>query len=94
MCPQQGSPDGILTRFTALVNHLCFNQSGTVLAAGSRLVLMSMFNRSECQLFDCSLLDYKSATTGNPVLNLEIVQYNLKVHCTVWLAMKALMSRN
>ena len=41
---------------------------------------MSMFNGSECQLFDFTWLDYKSATTGNPVLNLEIVQYNLKVH--------------
>ncbi|KAJ7390586.1 WD repeat and HMG-box DNA binding-domain containing protein 1 [Desmophyllum pertusum] len=31
----EGSPDGILTRFTAPVNHICFNQSGTVLAAGA-----------------------------------------------------------
>lgn len=31
----EGSPDGILTRFTAPVNHLCFNQSGTILVAGA-----------------------------------------------------------
>ncbi|KAL9958070.1 hypothetical protein ACROYT_G035038 [Oculina patagonica] len=31
----EGSPDGILTRFTAAVNHICFNQSGTILAAGA-----------------------------------------------------------
>lgn len=31
----EGSPDGILTRFTAPVNHICFNQSGTVFAAGA-----------------------------------------------------------
>ncbi|CAH3160505.1 unnamed protein product [Porites lobata] len=31
----RGSPDGILTRFTAPVNHICCDHSGTLLAAGS-----------------------------------------------------------
>lgn len=31
----EGSPDGILTRFTAPVNYICFNQSGTVMVAGA-----------------------------------------------------------
>jgi len=31
----EGSPDGILTRFTAPVNHIYFNQSGTVMVAGA-----------------------------------------------------------
>lgn len=31
-----GSPDGILARFTAPANHICINQMGTTLVAGSR----------------------------------------------------------
>lgn len=31
-----GSTDGILARFTAPVNHICLNQEGTTLVAGSR----------------------------------------------------------
>ncbi|XP_041351144.1 WD repeat and HMG-box DNA-binding protein 1-like [Gigantopelta aegis] len=30
-----GGPDGIVTRFTAPVNHMCFNQSGTTMVAGA-----------------------------------------------------------
>lgn len=31
-----GSPDGLVTRFTAPVTHMCFNESGSHLLAGSR----------------------------------------------------------
>jgi TATA-box binding protein (TBP) (component of TFIID and TFIIIB) len=34
----EGSPDGILTRFTAPANHMVINKSGKTLVAGSRLL--------------------------------------------------------
>ncbi|XP_067018365.1 WD repeat and HMG-box DNA-binding protein 1-like [Acropora muricata] len=61
----EGSPDGILTRFTAPVNHLCFNQSGTVLAAGS-----SDFNVKVVTIADGSQRLLKGHTA--PVLSVTI----------------------